>query len=46
VRADEGDVDPAGDHRLQRGIVSTIKLFDGLVIADFAGLPASASRWL
>jgi len=26
--------------------VSTITLFDGLVIADFDGLPASASRWL
>jgi hypothetical protein len=27
-------------------LVSTITLFDGLVIADFDGLPASASRWL
>jgi hypothetical protein len=26
--------------------VSTITLFDGLPVADFDGLPASASRWL
>ena len=26
--------------------VSTITLFDGLAVADFDGLPASASRWL
>jgi hypothetical protein len=27
-------------------LVSTITLFDGLAVADFDGLPASASRWL
>jgi hypothetical protein len=26
--------------------LSTITLFDGLAVADFDGLPASASRWL
>ncbi len=26
--------------------MSTITLFDGVAVADFAGLPASASRWL
>ena len=26
--------------------VSTITLFDGVAVADFNGLPASASRWL
>ncbi len=26
--------------------VSTITLFDGVAVADFDGLPASASRWL
>jgi hypothetical protein len=27
-------------------VVSTITLFDGVAVADFDGLPASASRWL
>ena len=26
--------------------MSTITLFDGVAVADFDGLPASASRWL
>jgi hypothetical protein len=26
--------------------LSTIPLFDGVSVADFNGLPASASRWL
>ena len=26
--------------------LSTITLFDGVAVADFNGLPASASRWL
>jgi hypothetical protein len=30
----------------QDRIVSTITLFDGVAVANFAGLPASASRWL
>jgi hypothetical protein len=27
-------------------LVSTITLFDGVAVADFNGLPGSASRWL
>jgi hypothetical protein len=30
----------------KRTPVSTITLFDGVAVADFDGLPASASRWL
>src|SRR5215472_6864885 len=36
------------DHRTVRDFadLSTITLFDGVAVADFNGLPASASRWL
>jgi len=33
-------------HRIGLQYVSTITLFDGVAVADFNGLPGSASRWL
>jgi len=36
----------AAPTRLSGDPVSTITLFDGLAVADFDGLPASASGWL
>jgi hypothetical protein len=37
---------PAAAVALDPQELSTITLFDGVAVADFNGLPGSASRWL
>ena len=40
------DLSPIATRYAEFVQLSTITLFDGLAVADFDGLPASASRWL